>query len=648
MSEPTLLVAPLREIPAWAVLQRRLFEEIERAWPRFAERYCEADGRLRYTGPFESRDGVDDFYEPFFNWPAFHALGGGDDILDAAKHHWRGVTAQLTEAGMLTGEYENGYDWFHQGESLIFLYALCAADPADPEFRERARRFAELYLDPAKGNYDPDANIILAPHTGALGALEGVGDEWESYSAGLENMKPYGLPIQGILGIETWDDLEDPANADLMGAEMRRRAHGDVAVNLGATSLVANHWLYDGDARAADWILRYVDGWLDRARANGGLLPDNVGPDGVVGSLQDGRWHGAHYGWTWPHGLSCVGMAALIGGINAALVSGDHTYLDLARVPLDTVIGEAITASVAETPMSLQANSLSRLGGDAANPAQLVPHRYGLEGWFDYGPIPMELPTWLWWFSRDPGDLDRLRRLMAVQSESPTAVKPFRDKAEGGHDLPWLSYLAGENPDYPERALSMALGQVARRVALMEAEDPDPATVHIHFWQRVQPVVTEVLGQLIGGAPQVLYNGGLPLVAVSYVDEDRGRPGLPQDVAALVTSIEGDELAIELVNLSNREARRVRVRPGRFGERDIRSVHSTGEADPAFPGDPVDYTSVPGQTVTVESSVGAPDLLIDLPPAHRAQLVLTITDPIRPPRHHHVATNTAPVEGNRS
>ena len=70
---------------------------------------------------------------------------------------------------------------------------------------------------------------------------------------------------------------------------MRRRAHGDVAVNLAATSLVANHWLYDGDPRAAEWIVRYVDGWRDRADANGGLLPDNVGPDGVVGSLQDGQ-----------------------------------------------------------------------------------------------------------------------------------------------------------------------------------------------------------------------------------------------------------------------------------------------------------------------------------------------------------------------
>ena len=313
-----------------------------------------------------------------------------------------------------------------------------------------------------------------------------------------------------------------------MGAEMRRRAAGDTAVNLAATSLVANYWLYDGDPRAAEWIARYVGGWKTRADANGGLLPDNVGRDGEVGTLQEGRWWGGHYGWTWPHGLPSVGMAALIGAINASWVTGDDSYLDLARGAIDTVLDHAVTRSVAETPMSLQANWLSRLGSDADNPATLVPHRFGTTGWFDFGPMPLELPTWLWWYSQDIADWHRLRRLMDVQPESPTVVKPFRDKAEAGHELPWLSYLSGENPDYPERALSMALGQVARRVALIENEDPDPKTMHIHFWQRVQPVVTEVLSQLISGAPQVLYNGGLPLAAVSYEDIDLGRPGLPQ------------------------------------------------------------------------------------------------------------------------
>ncbi|KRC59214.1 hypothetical protein ASE14_15715 [Agromyces sp. Root81] len=628
--------APMREFPAWAVLQRRLFDEIEHAWRLFADRYCEPDGRIRFSQQLTTRDGVDDFYEPFFNWPAFYAMGGSDDILEAAKHHWRGVTAQMTEQGMLTDEFENGYDWFHQGESLIFFYALCAADPADDEFRERARRFAALYLDPTNGNYDPSTNTIRAAHNGALGALEGV--DWANYPASQLNMKPYGLPLEHLPGIESWDDLADPSNAAAMGAAMQRNAQGDAAVNLAATSLVVNHWLYDGDPEASAWVLRYVDGWRSRALANDGLLPDNVGPDGTVGGMHDGRWYGGHYGWTWPHGLPSVGMGAVIGAINAALVSGDDSYLDLARAPLDVTMERAVTGSVEATPMSLRDNWLSRLGGDAGTEGRLVPHRYGRDGWFDFGPMPLDLPTWLWWFSRDARDWARLRTLMSWHPESPTEVKPFRDKAEAGHEVPWLSYLAGENHDYPERALSMALGQVARRVALIEGEEPDPDTVHIHFWQRVNPVVTEVLGQLITGAPQVLYNGGLPLAAVSYDDADRNRPGLPPDVAALVSSIDGERITLELVNLSMTASRRVIVRPGRFGERDIANVWARGEAGGVYPGSSVVTTSTPGAPITTTIRVDAPELLVELPPAHRALLVIEVTPEIRPARHHRRAS----------
>ena len=39
-------------------------------------------------------------------------------------------------------------------------------------------------------------------------------------------------------------------------------------------------------------------------------MPDNVGPDGIVGGLLDGRWYGGHYGWSWPHGWYSVGQAA--------------------------------------------------------------------------------------------------------------------------------------------------------------------------------------------------------------------------------------------------------------------------------------------------------------------------------------------------
>lgn len=642
-TDPRIPTTPLHEVPAWAVLERRLFDATEEAWRLFSDRYTGPDGRILHAGGFEHRDGVDDLYEPFFNWPAFYALGGSDEILAAAKRHFEGVTAQLTEGGMLTGEYENGYDWFHQGESLLFFYGLCAADPGDERFAERARRFAALYTDPAHGNYDPRRNLITAPHNGAQGPLEGLGTEWLTYPASLDYMEAYGLPLHGLPGITRWSDLEDPAHARLMGDELQRRAAGDTAVNLAATSLVTNRWLYDGDAASAAWVARYVDGWRERAAAAGGLMPDNVAPDGVVGGLHDGAWYGGHYGWTWPHGLHSVGMSTLIGALNASFVSGasgprDDGALDLVRTMLDTALEHAITAPVTETPFSLRGSWLERLGPHAAEPATLVPYRFGADGWFDYGPLQLDLPTWLWWWTRDDADRKRLDRVLDGIPGS-DEVRPFRDKVEAGHEGPWLAFLDGSLPDYPERALSMALGQLARRVAVMDAEPVDPETVHLHFWQRANPVVTEVLGQLVTGTPQTLYNGGLPFAAVAYTDADRQRPGLPPDVAALVSGLDRDAdgsgcVELSLVNLSPTRARRVRVRPSRFGEERLTGVVVHGEDGGVWPGRSTASAGRAGTRTAATVPLDAPDLLVELPPNHRADVVLLTAPAGSAPRHH--------------
>lgn len=622
--------SPLRAMPAWAVLQRRLFAEIDEARRVFRDRYTLPDGRLRGVAEFVDRDGVDDLYEPFFNWPAFYLLGGPDEVLADAKRHWEGVTAQLTEAGMLTDEYDNGYDWFHQGESLLFLAGICAADPADAAFADRASRFAALFTDPAHGNYDAELNIIRSPHNGALGARPGLDDVVTPYSADRAEMRPYGLPIQGLDGIRTWDDLADPAKARFMAEEMQRRAAGDVAVNLAATSLVANSWLYGGDEHSGAWVQRYVEGWI--ARAAGGMLPDSVGPDGVPGSLQEGRWWGGHYGWAWPHGLHSVGMSALIGALNHAMVTGRDDALDLVRTMLDTVLAEGRTGAVADSAYSLRGGWMARLGAAASDPGLLVPYRFGIDGWFDHGPLQLDLPTWLWWWSRSDADRERLDRAIAGIPDSADLVAPFRDKEEAGHEAGWIAFLDGRLPEYPERALEMALGQVARRTAMMLGDEQDPDAAHLHFWQRVNPVVTEVLTQLVGGAPQVLYNGGIGFTALRYEDVDRARPGLPPDVAALVHRLDDDGAGVHLVNTSTVHARTVRLRGGRFGLDRITRVTATFEKPGTYPGASGTYAAPVSPELTRTWDCDD-DLVVTLPPAHRADLDLTIARASGTPRH---------------
>ncbi|MFD9740809.1 hypothetical protein [Umezawaea sp. NPDC059074] len=625
---------PLHETPTWAVLQRRLFALLDGAWREFETTYCEADGRLTYAGRMHHRDGVDDFYEPFFNWPTLYRLGGADDLLPAVKRHWEGVTAQMTEFGFVEDEYELGYDWFHQGESLNFFYALCAADPDDAAFRERAKRFARLYSDPASGNYDPEARVIVAPHNGSGGPRWGLGTEWVEYSASQVGMERYGLPLDDLDGITEWSDLASPENARRMGDAMQERmGHGDTAVNLAATSLVTNAWLYDNEPEFADWVTEYVGAWRDRAAANGGLVPDNAGPNGVVGELQNGHWFGGHYGWAWPHGLHSVESAAMIAATNLTIVSGGTDALDLARTPLDTVIAHGVVETGVATRGSMGWGWVQKMGVPDDVPVQLVPYRHGSHGWFDFHPVPLIYPVWLWWLSSDARDLARLESLERDAGFDWRATKWFHDKEEQGHEAPWVSFLLGRNPDYPEDALELALGQVGRRLALMRATPFGPPDDDIHWWQRLNPVVTEVLTQLTTGAPPALYNGGLAPARVTYGDALRGRPGLPPDVAALVREVDADGVRVDLVNLGADEHREVVVQAGAFGEDRIDHV-VVDETAPGSLGDSHSYVVLePVTTPSAPLPVGSARIVVALPPLTRTSLRLSITRRAHTPSH---------------
>jgi hypothetical protein len=622
---------PVISPPAWAVLQRHLISVIDAAWPDFERRFCLPDGRLDYRGALASRDGVDDFYEPFFNWPTFAMLTGSRDILGASKQHWTGVTRQLTELGMLRDEYERGYDWFHQGEALLFFLGLCAADPGDGAFRDRALRFARIFLpgSPA-GVYDGQRRMFRAPHIGAEGPRPGLGDWEDGYGADQPGMRPYGLPLRDIPGIGRWEDLGDPGNARRMGAAMQERlGAGDVPVSLAVTSLVANAWLFGHEASLASWIDEYVGAWRERAAANGGLIPDNVGPSGVVGELHDGRWFGGHYGWTWPHGLHSVGAGALVAAINHALVTGDRSAFDLARTPLETVLSLSVHDRLRPDEATLAGIWRVRLP-DPGQPVQLVPYRVDASGWFDWMPVQLTFPIWLWAAGGGPADKRRLDAVRAACGYDWAEMVSFRSKEEAGHEDAWYAWLQGDYPAYPEQSLLMAVGQVARRRALME-QDLGPQGDDIHRWQQLNPVVTEVLVQQIAGSPAPLYNGGLPLMRLRWWDAAAGRPGLPPDVAALVSRVEDAELTVSIVNLSGDTDREVVVQAGTYGEDRIVAV-SFDAGDGQWPGGL--HAPASGiRRLWRRVPVGRSRVRIRLPHARSIEVRLTIERGAYVPRH---------------
>ena len=621
---------PLLEPPGWAIAQRQLFDLLDHAWRRFARDYTRPDGGLIYRGRLSSRDGADDFYETFFNWPQLYLLGGADDLLAVSERRWEGVTRQLTELGMLHDEYERGYDWFHQGESLLLFYFLCMAAPE--RWAGRALRFADLYVDSSYDNYDPGHRIIRRPHNGSDPEREGLFDG-DAYPWLPREARMYGFPLEWVLppGAEGLEAGRDPR----LGAEMHRRmGAGDTAVNLAASGLAFNALLVSGEPCYRDWIDEYVGAWRERAAGNGGVIPDNVAPDGTVGGLLEGRWYGGHYGWSWPHGWSSVGPAATVGALTAAAATGDDSFLDLVRPALDEIIAQGKVMAFTEADSSMRSKWTAQLGEDVHTPTLHVPFRYGDRGWFDYNPMLMSVPMALWHHSASAADRERIEALRAAGGYDWRTVRAFRSKEEAGHEEPWFAFLHGDDPGYPERILAAAQAQVRHRLARMERyRGLDVPEADIHLWQQSNPVVTEALVQLTWGGPQVIYNGGLQQARVRYYDAAALRPGLPPTVAALVSRIDPGATVVELVNLDPQATRHVIVQAGAFAEHTIRTAGHTVCDDPSWIGDLYDYGHGRPEVTSAETRVGGPWLQVELPRSTRVRLTLRLSLRTQPPSY---------------
>ncbi len=624
---------PLEGAPVWALLERELIARMEQAVPLVLARYTRPGGELlwppREEG-FASIDALDDAYESFHNWPLLYVLGGGERLLELSHRQFEAVTRQFarypTGKGypMVVKEYQPGYDWMHQGEGNLFFYLLCLADPEHPKSVERARRFAGFYLgeDPGAANYDAAHGVIRCAHNGSLGPAFGNFDGSPIWTA-----PGYGLPFYDVPGVETVDDLEDPDKARAMGeAASARRGRGDAAANLACTSLLLNAYLLTGEDRYRDWVAEYAGAWRRRAAEHGGLLPDNAGLSGVVGEHLEGKWYGANYGWTWPHGWGSLGDAVAAAAQNAVLATGDPGWWDLLRGTMDVLIARAI-----ERDGKLY-----------------VPHKYGdpgrvtytpwpwldvlrngdgtalqRDGWFEFMPMEPDLPAHLWAGSMEAADLARARRIEDPKRHPRDRIATWSRKDQGGNEAGWLAYLEGQWPGYPEAVLRHDLDSVVRRVAQMHRDEQDPATYGDSYFMKRNPVAAEALVQLTLGAPLPVYNGGLLVARLRHFhaaeDGGVGRPGLPPDVAALVTGLAADRTDLTLVNLHPAETRRVWVRAGAMGEHDWTTAS---------------YAVRRGKrTETVRVAVGGPLLRVDLPPTTRIDLVLGTARYAHAPRY---------------
>jgi len=540
---PTIEITVSAAPPEWAMLQRHVLDGLAPAAVEFVDKYTRDDGTLIWRDRWPGMDGSDDGYESFYNFPLYYALGGPEEIHRLSRKLWESVTRQFTAYGQVYREFDGYYDWMHHGESYTYFYFFGLADPTDARWCERAVRFAGLYLgeDPAAPNYDPRRKLIRSPITGSRGPrFVNTAEDWVTHRPVLAD---YPLPYDDIPNAtdgSAWiDDEKFPAILDAINRRMMR---SDVPLNLTATSLVLNAYMATGEAKYRRWIEEYVRAWIERTRQNRGILPDNVGPGGKIGEQLDGKWWGGYYGWQWPHGLFNQVEATLIGAGNAYLVSGNPQYLELPRAVFDLVASKARTED----------------GG------VLVPHRHGDGGWYDYRPIQPAHLVYLWYISQDPQDYRRLERLTRMAARD--TLNYSKHKGDWEHAGAWLTFVEGRNPDYPVQILKATYAETLRRLEAIRADRSEPADRDLHHWQQRNPVVLEGLVQTMLGGPNHIYHGGLLHCRVFYEDPERGRPGLPPDVAALVDRVTPQGVCVHLVNLHPSRTRDVVLRAGAFSE----------------------------------------------------------------------------------
>ena len=622
---------PCTTLPSWALWQRQLIKSMNESVYPYLEHFTEENGEFIWKDEWGGGS-CDDFYEPFFNWSTLYAMGGGEHLLQLADRQWDAVTRQLTRLGTIHKEYGIDSDNMHQSEQDICFYNLCLADPENPKLRDRAQRFAGFYLneDPEAINYDPERKLVLSASNGSKGAIyPAKGDrENASYNPLGGTMETYNLPFFDLPGIDKVEDLADPENAKRMGQALFDRWHkGDTPTNLSITSLMTNAFLMTGEEKYRDWVVEYTDVWMQRARDNGGIMPDQIGHSGKVGESIDGKWYGGHFGWTFPHGFLTIQFATLDAGINAYLLTRDSSYLELPRRQQERIMELGEMRDPAEQYMSVSERWEAQFAALAPGEKTLLfPYRYGDAGWFDWQPMSSVYPSTLWYYSMADEDWESVERVRAGDVHDWSDVYAFRNKEDSAHEQPWLRYLAGDNPTYPEQTLEASHQMAARRLALVREDEEVGTRFHIHQWQWGNPVSSEALIQTSLGGPQPIYNGGLLHARVRYFDSKLKRPGLPEDVGALVEKLEAKRTVIRLVNLNPIESRELIVQAGAFGEHSFGTGSyeaRTSEWPGHLGGYAGSYAPPPLTTETRRFDINDKRFSVTLPPAMEIQLDLS-------------------------
>jgi hypothetical protein len=525
--------------PTWALLERELLRANTAACEEFFAKYFDERGFLLCVERWGGDDGPDDAIENCNDWPLLYAIGAPERVRQMTEKAWEGHLRQYTLAkttevplardGMYYKEFPTQFDWMHNGEGLTVFNLMGLCNPDDPAFARRVRRYAGFYMneDPGAPNFDPQYKIIKSLFNGSRGPLlrKATALDWAGDPIEVENRFRLGHGERNYQ--EMLDHFKD--YTDIIG---------DHPQNMRTTVLALNAFALTHEPKYKQWVLEYVDAWAERAKANNNILPSNIGLDGKIGGAVGGKWYGGAYGWGFSVKVPQTGeiehrprtQFGWAGFRSAFLLTGDDRYLDVWRKQIDAI----------------NANRKMIDG------RWMYPRMHGDQGWYAWTPSPYA---------------ENALELYALSMREDDAKRVGRDN--------WLEYLTSKSPDYPETALRDDLDRIRNRIRAMRKDPTTPDTRLADDPMKYNPAsVHALLALTMGGVhPGV---GGNSLVArLRYFDADGRRPGLPDDVAALVTRLTADEADVTLVNIDQRNARELIIQGGAYGEHTIVSVAAT-------------------------------------------------------------------------
>jgi hypothetical protein len=530
--------------PEWALLQRELLRLHIEACEIFHAKYFDARNHLLCFPRWGTNDGPDDAIEHVNDWPLLHALGASDRIRDLYRAVYEGHLEQYGalrtkdvpsgRRGMYVREFPPQLDWQHISEGLSAFNQMGLSSPDDAKLIERTRRFAGFYdgSDPSAPNYDDKHRVIRGMWNGSLGpllrpttALDWAGDPFDTSKFELVHGERNFDEFLAHFADYTDTDCDNP-------------------LNLQATTLGLNAFALTGEKRWRDWALSYLDAWVERAAKNDDILPSKVGLDGRIGG-RTGKWYEGVYGWAFSPVVPQTGKRedrnrvprSIVAFMNASLLTGDDRYMNVWR----------------------RQNARINAAAREIDGQHHTPRMFGPKGWYSFAPGPYRANGFeIWYVSMNAAD----RRLA------------------GEH--PWVDFLEGRNPSYPATTLRASIERVRTRVAQVHGDASSAETRLADNALEFNPASVASLVQLtLGGlhiarpswSPTSPFQGGAPLHArLRYFDPAKRRAGLPDDVGALVDTLEAERTGVTLVNLNPNRERVVTVQGGAYGEHALTSV----------------------------------------------------------------------------